>query len=139
MPELLWKAYIDFETAECEFERARELYERLLDRTKHLKRARRVFEEALNYFRSSAPDLKEERAMLLEKWINFEAPSGELGDVSLVQSKLPKKLKKRRQVSTEKDGSSRIEEFIGYLFPEATQTTNLKILEAAYKWKKQKL
>ncbi|PNX97904.1 crooked neck 1-like protein [Trifolium pratense] len=104
-----------------------------------IQRARRVFEEALNYFRSSAPDLKEERAMLLEKWINFEAPSGELGDVSLVQSKLPKKLKKRRQVSTEKDGSSRIEEFIGYLFPEATQTTNLKILEAAYKWKKQKL
>ncbi|CAK8538023.1 unnamed protein product [Lathyrus sativus] len=168
MPELLWKAYIDFETAECEFEKARVLYERLLDRTKHLKvwisfaefeataidesldlseqeqkeqcikHARRVFEEALNYFRSSAPDLKEERAMLLEKWLNLEASSGELGDVSLVQSKLPKKLKKRRQISTE-DGSSRIEEFIDYLFPEETQTTNLKILEAAYKWKKQKL
>ncbi|MCI07258.1 crooked neck-like protein 1-like [Trifolium medium] len=51
---------------------------------------------------------------------------------------MPKKLKKRRQVSTEEDGSSRIEEFIDYLFPEETQTTNLKILEAAYKWKKQK-
>ncbi|TKY57425.1 Crooked neck protein 1 [Spatholobus suberectus] len=168
-PELLWKAYIDFETAEGEFERARAIYERLLDRTKHLKvwisyaefeatamdkdsldlteheqkkqciqRARRVFEEALNYFRSSAPDLKEERAMLLEKWLNMEATSGEPGDVSIVQSKLPKKLKKRRQVTTE-DGSTRIEEFIDYLFPEQTQTTNLKILEAAYKWKKQKL
>ena len=65
-----------------------------------------VFEDALNHLRSSAPDLKEERAMLLEKWLNLEASSGELGDVSLVQSKLPKKLKKRRQVSTE-DGSSR--------------------------------
>ncbi|PNX99598.1 crooked neck 1-like protein, partial [Trifolium pratense] len=170
MPELLWKTYIDFEISEFEFERARGLYERLLDRTKHLKvwisyadfeatatdktcldlseqeqkkqciqRARRVFEEALNYFRSSAPDLKEERAMLLDKWIDLEVSSGELGDVSLVQSKLPKKLKKRRQVSTEEDGSSRIEEFIDYLFPEETQTTNLKILEAAYKWKKQKL
>lgn len=31
------QAYIDFETAEGEFERARALYERLLDRTKHLK------------------------------------------------------------------------------------------------------
>lgn len=31
------QAYIDFETTECEFERARALYERLLDRTKHLK------------------------------------------------------------------------------------------------------
>jgi crooked neck len=37
MPELLWKAYIDFEAAECEFEKARVLYRRLLDRTKHLK------------------------------------------------------------------------------------------------------
>jgi crooked neck len=33
----IYQAYIDFETAECEFERARVLYERLLDRTKHLK------------------------------------------------------------------------------------------------------
>nr|GEV15311.1 crooked neck-like protein 1 [Tanacetum cinerariifolium] len=37
MPELLWKEYIDFEIAEGEFERTRQLYERLLDRTKHLK------------------------------------------------------------------------------------------------------
>lgn len=33
----LKQAYINFETAEGEFERARALYERLLDRTKHLK------------------------------------------------------------------------------------------------------
>jgi len=65
-----------------------------------------VFEKALNYFRSSAPDLKEERAMLLEKWLNMETTFGDLGDVSLVQSKLPKKLKKRRHVTTE-DGSTR--------------------------------
>jgi crooked neck len=97
-----------------------------------------VFEEALNYLRSLAPDLKEERAMLLEKWLGLEASFGELGDVNLVRSKLPKRLKKRRQVSTE-DGSYGIEEFIDYLFPEETQTSNLKILEAAYRWKKQKL
>ncbi|KAH0923470.1 LOW QUALITY PROTEIN: hypothetical protein HID58_023488 [Brassica napus] len=30
-------------------------------------------------------------------------------------------------------------EYIDYLYPEESQTTNLKILEAAYKWKKQKL
>ena len=106
MPELFWKAYIDFEIAECEFERARVLYERFLDQTKHLKVwisyaefeattidksldlsleeqkkqciqcIRRVFVEALNCFRSSAPDLKEERAMLLEKWLNLEASFG---------------------------------------------------------------
>lgn len=33
----------------------------------------------------------------------------------------------------------RYEEYIDYMFPEEAQTTNLKILEAAYKWKKQKV
>lgn len=60
-----------------------------------------IFEKAVNYFRTSAPELKEERAMLLEEWLNMEASFGELGDVSLVQSKLPKKLKKRRQIVLE--------------------------------------
>ena len=33
----------------------------------------------------------------------------------------------------------RFEEYIDYMFPEEAQTTNLKILEAAYRWKKQKV
>jgi crooked neck len=37
MPELLWKAYIDFEEEEGEYERTRMLYERLLERTDHVK------------------------------------------------------------------------------------------------------
>jgi crooked neck len=37
MPELLWKAYIDFEFELGEFERTRKLYERLLQRTEHVK------------------------------------------------------------------------------------------------------
>ncbi|KAG6052930.1 NineTeen Complex (NTC) component [Claviceps sp. LM77 group G4] len=37
MPELLWKAYIDFEEEEGEYDRTRELYERLLERTDHVK------------------------------------------------------------------------------------------------------
>jgi hypothetical protein len=32
MPELLWKAYIDFEIAEEEFDNVRTLYARLLER-----------------------------------------------------------------------------------------------------------
>lgn len=32
----------------------------------------------------------------------------------------------------------RYEEYFDYLFPEESGTTNLKILEAAYKWKKLK-
>ncbi|PSS04236.1 Crooked neck-like protein [Actinidia chinensis var. chinensis] len=178
MPEVLWKAYIDFEISEGEFQKTRELYERLLDRTKHLKvwfsyahfessamekdvadsdlpeeegqeslhdqqqlcvqHSRRVFERAVNYFRTSAPELKEERAMLLEEWLELEKRFGELGDPDSVRAKLPKKLKRRRQIETE-DGPAGYEEYIDYMFPEETQTTNLKILEAAYKWKKQKV
>jgi len=37
MPELLWKAYIDFEEEEGEYDRTRELYERLLEKTDHVK------------------------------------------------------------------------------------------------------
>ncbi|KAK4897261.1 NineTeen Complex (NTC) component, partial [Elasticomyces elasticus] len=37
MPELLWKAYIDFEEDEGEYERTRRLYERLLEKTDHVK------------------------------------------------------------------------------------------------------
>lgn len=37
MPELLWKAYIDFEEGEGEYDRTRTLYERLLEKTDHVK------------------------------------------------------------------------------------------------------
>ncbi|EYU40035.1 hypothetical protein ABFS82_05G108900 [Erythranthe guttata] len=104
---------------------------------KCLERARAVYERALSHLRTTAPELKEERAMLLEEWLNMESSFGQLGDVDLVRVKLPKKLKKRRHIETE-DGPSGYEEYIDYLFPEETQTTNLKILEAALKWKKQK-
>ncbi|KAH8513292.1 hypothetical protein H0E87_006545 [Populus deltoides] len=159
MPELLWKAYIDFEISEGEYDRTRELYERLLDRTKHLKvwisyakfeasameeqnlciqNARRVFEKALNYFRMSAPELKEERAMLLDEWLDMEKSFGQLGDVSLVEPKLPKKLKKRKQIASE-DGLAGYEEYIDYVFPEEAHAHNLKILEKAREWKRQRL
>jgi len=151
-PELLWKAFLDFETAKIEFERTRVRYERIPNRKKQhleiwisyaefeatatrkagleqkkqcIEHARRVFEEAVSYITSSAPDSREEKAMLLVKWLNLEASSGELGDVSLVLPKLPKKLQKRRKITTE-DGSSRIEEYFDYRFPEETEATHLK-------------
>ena len=37
MPELVWKAYIDFEEEEGEYDRTRDLYERLLEKTDHVK------------------------------------------------------------------------------------------------------
>lgn len=37
MPELLWKSYIDFEISQEETDNARQLFERLLERTMHVK------------------------------------------------------------------------------------------------------
>ncbi len=37
MPEMLWKAYMDFEIAEAEYARVRSLYERLLGKSSHVK------------------------------------------------------------------------------------------------------
>lgn len=37
MPELVWKAYIDFEVGQGERDKVRELHERLLERTMHVK------------------------------------------------------------------------------------------------------
>ncbi|KAL0396714.1 UNVERIFIED_CONTAM: Pre-splicing factor clf1 [Sesamum calycinum] len=152
MPELLWKAYIDFEISEAEYERTRALYERLLNRTKHLKvwisyakfeasamdeglQESDLRESDYEQKRKCLQRAREERAMLLEEWLNMESSFGEVGDVDLVRAKLPKKLKKRRQIETE-DGPAggnssdiaitcRYEEYIDYLFPEETQTTNL--------------
>lgn len=155
-PPSCYGAYIDFEISLGELERTRALYERLLDRTKHYKvwlsfakfeasaaqgqedtieHARAVFDRANTYYKESKPELKEERANLLEDWLNMEAS---FGDVSAVQSKLPKKLKKRMPITRE-DGETEYEEYIDYFFPEESQTMNLKILEAAHKWKKQKV
>ncbi|XAR55117.1 hypothetical protein NMG60_11030515 [Bertholletia excelsa] len=140
----VWISYAKFEASAMEgdgrdSDMPEDDQESLQDQKKIcLQRARRVFERAVNYLRTSAPELKEERAMLLEEWLNMESSFAELGDVNLVRVKLPKKLKRRRQIETE-DGPAGYEEYIDYLFPEETQTTNLKILEAAYKWKKQKV
>ncbi|KAI9737635.1 MAG: NineTeen Complex (NTC) component [Claussenomyces sp. TS43310] len=55
MPELLWKAYIDFEEEEQEWRRTRALYERLLQRTGHVK----VW-ISYAHFEINAPDEDEE-------------------------------------------------------------------------------
>ncbi|GLJ15384.1 hypothetical protein SUGI_0252520 [Cryptomeria japonica] len=168
MPELLWKAYIEFKISEGEYEKTRQLYERLLDRTKHLKvwisyakfeasvtleeeteaneeqnqscvlRTRGIFERAFDYMRTTVPEQKEERSMLLEEWLNMESSFGSLGDVSLVQKKLHRKVKRKRAIMAADDTPTGYEEYHDYIFPdESAMAPNLKILEAARMWKKQ--
>ncbi|GJW32068.1 crooked neck-like protein 1 [Tanacetum coccineum] len=64
MPELLWKEYIDFEIAEATA--FKEVQQEVLQEQRQLciLRVKRVFENAIDYYKTSAPELKEERDML---------------------------------------------------------------------------
>jgi crooked neck len=198
MPESLWKAYIDFEISIGNRVEARALYERLLEKTEHVKvwmsfakfenkivlpppeddeewdedeeteaerrkreeahvkktpteskkareqNARRVFERALEALKTNQPDAKEERVMLLEAWKVFEEnASGASNEkkelIDAVDKKMPKRVKRKRPMYTEDGEDAGMEEYYDYVFPEeAGAKPNLKLLEAAYAWKKQK-
>ncbi|KAL4860107.1 Crooked neck-like protein 1 [Chlorella vulgaris] len=110
-------------------------------------RARRVYERALRSLRDSQPDAKEEAVMLLEAWRSFEAgctsrPAEERQKaVAAVQAKMPRRVKRKRAILLD-DGSSTggMEEYYDYIFPdEAAAAPNLKLLEMAHKWKRQKM
>ncbi|XP_076317775.1 pre-mRNA splicing factor crn isoform X2 [Tachypleus tridentatus] len=152
MPEVIWKGYIDFEIEQEEFENARQLYERLLERTQHVKvwisfakfeqtyntteQARHVYEKANKALQHS--EEKEERLMLLEAWKDFEEKYGDGLSIEKVEKQLPKKVKKRKKIQTETGADGGWEEYYDYIFPtnEAAQP-HLRLLEMAKKWKQQ--
>eukprot|EP01083_Nonionella_stella_P055193 145674_1 len=155
MPELLWKAYIDFEISLNEQQRARDLYERLLERTKHVKvwlsmakfeiacqafeSARKVFEKADQYFRTEV-EAREERAMLLEAWLEFETLHGTDESKEKVQKKQPRRIKKKRLLKDEHGEDAGWQEYADYIFPDTqSRMAGLAVLEAARRWKKQKI
>lgn len=157
MPELLWKSYIDFEISQDEIENARLLYERLLERTTHVKvwlsyakfelnnkidgdmnigLARSIFNRANEALRSN-PD-KESRVLLLENWKDFEMENGNESTQEKVSSKMPRKIKKRQKIIDEDGIEQGWEEVFDYIFPEdEASKPNLKLLAAAKNWKKQ--
>ncbi|KAJ1985933.1 NineTeen Complex (NTC) component [Dimargaris cristalligena] len=161
MPEVLWKAYIDFEFehADSTTDRVRNLYERLLDRTDHIKvwlsfaqteaalpslpaststpapspveRARAVYERAYEHL--CQRQLKPERVVLLEAWRDFEEERGSEESARRIRARMPKIVKRRRQVG---DDSNACEEYFDYLFPDdQTKKPNLKLLAMAQQWK----
>merc|ERR1712130_1049690 len=156
MPEILWKAYIDFETEQEETDKARELYRRLLQRTQHVKvwlsyaqfelqvehedriqQARHVYEQANKELRRSRE--KEERLMLLEAWRDFEREDGDEKSQAEVHQLLPRRVKKRRKVQGEDGSDQGWEEYFDYIFPEdEAAKPNLKLLAMAKMWKKNK-
>ncbi|KAI7885111.1 TPR-like protein [Lichtheimia hyalospora FSU 10163] len=156
MPELLWKAYIDFEIEEEEYENTRDLYLRLLERTEHVKvyisfaqfelsipyknnsdegnrRARKIYEDAYDNLKKK--ELKEERVILLEAWKEFEKEHGTDETQKVVEDKLPKVVRKRRKAADSTEDNVIWEEYFDYIFPDdEVQSRNLKFLAMAHAW-----
>ena len=109
---------------------------------RRVEKARGVYERALRSLKEDQGDAKEERVMLLEAWRAFEETIG--GDdsderVAGVEKKMPRRVKRKRPIYTEDGTAAGQEEYYDYIFPEEQGAApNLKILEAAYKWKRQK-
>jgi crooked neck len=155
MPEMLWKGYIDFEIEEGEGQNARELYTRLLERTGHVKvwisfakfegteigngvdAARALFRKAYEQLKDQG--LKEERVLLLDAWRGFEKEKGDALSVSAVETKMPRRVKRKRMRTDETGAELGWEEYFDYHFPDDQDAAaaNLKILEMAAKWKQQ--
>mmetsp|Transcript_32023 Transcript_32023/g.38957 ORF Transcript_32023/g.38957 Transcript_32023/m.38957 type:complete len:714 (+) Transcript_32023:141-2282(+) len=157
MPEMLWKGYIDFEIGECENEHARKLYERLLDRTGHVKvwisfaqfegtvavggegglqSCRKIFQRAYQQLKEEG--MKEERVLLLDAWRVLEKDRGDAKSISEVETKMPRRVKRKR-MKLDADGNELgWEEYFDYHFPDdqGAASSNLKILEMAAKWEK---
>ncbi|KAH0607087.1 uncharacterized protein H6S33_003075 [Morchella sextelata] len=162
MPELLWKSYIDFEEESGEFARTRDLFERLLQKTDHVKvwisyahfeinadeggeedaegndvvsdeaKARARGVFERAYKSLKAKDLKEERVVLLNAWKSFENTHGTPEDIKKVEEQMPRKVKKRRKLDDDS-----YEEYMDYIFPadEQANAGMLKLLQEAHRWK----
>ncbi len=154
MPELLWKAYVDFEVEQEAYSNVRDIYERLLERTKHVKvwlsygkfesstgltdsaeNTRQVYGRADKALKNS--ESSEERAMLLEAWRDFERESGDGESLATIERRMPRRVKKRRKVYLEDGSDSGWEEYWDYIFPDdETAAPNLKLLQMARMWKR---
>ncbi|KAJ3158047.1 Crooked neck-like protein 1 [Geranomyces variabilis] len=162
MPEVLWKGYIDFEVQEAEWARARSLYNRLLQRTEHVKVwisyaifentaldhgeepsaraevARKIFSQAYTRLQRLGDARKEERVVLLDAWSSFESTSGDAASLAAVKAKMPRAVKRRRRVVDEETGeeTNAWEEYYDYIFPDdETERPNFKLLAIAHEWK----
>ena len=155
MPEVLWKAYIDFEIEQEELDLVRQLYERLLEKTQHVKvwvsyakfeevqedanLARSVFERGDKGLQKTGAE-SEQRVLLLEAWRDFEMARGDADSQETIRRKMPKKVKKRRRVQREDGSEGGWEEYWDYVCPDdSASALALKLLEMARMWKEKQL
>ncbi|EME49137.1 hypothetical protein DOTSEDRAFT_68009 [Dothistroma septosporum NZE10] len=166
MPELVWKAYIDFEEEEGEYGKTRSLYERLLTKTEHVK----VW---ISYaqFEISVPDAAEEIADDSEAAVSdaakargriiFERAHKLYKDNSLVEERVAllnawkgfeethgseqdqetvSKQMPRRVKKRRKLDDDSFEEYMDYVFPadDESSAKMSKLMMMAQKWKQEK-
>ena len=61
------------------------------------------------------------------------------GDAARVEKKMPRRVKRKRAIFADDGAPAGQEEYYDYIFPEEQGAApNLKILEAAYAWKKRR-
>ena len=163
MPEIVWKAYIDFEDYEGEYDRARALYELLLTKTDHVKVWINYARFEINVPDEGAPEeeepivsetakararkifkrahelfkekeMKEERVELLNAWKSFEQAHGSAEDNEKIEKQMPRRVKKRRRVEEDT-----FEEYVDYVFPADDESTAkmASLLQRARAWKQQ--
>lgn len=98
------------------------------------------------HFKNNEPELKEERLMILENWLNMEENLMDNDqNIDEVKRKLPKRVKKRRKIKVvneetgqEVNEDAQWEEYYDLMFPDDEEKKkNLKILELAHKWKQE--
>lgn len=159
MPEILWKSYIDFEIEQQEYTKIRQLYERLLSKTNHVKvwlsyaqfemnnpenddsaveRCRDVYRRAYEALKIANSE-NESRMMILENWRDFENNNQDEENIEEVAKLMPKQVRKRRKIQSDDGSDAGWEEYIDYIFPDdSSQTSTLRLLDLAKKWKKDK-
>ena len=72
-------------------------------------------------------------------WCCFRSAEDVAKAVAAVEKKMPKKVKRKRPILTDEGLEAGFEEYYDYIFPEeGGHAPNLKLLEMARKWKKQK-
>jgi crooked neck len=94
----VWISWVDWETSNGEVERARTIY----------KRANQALE--------GAP--AEERLLLLEQWKEFEQEHGTEAERTSIEKMMPKRVKKRRQITATDGTDAGWEEYFDYIFPQ---------------------
>lgn len=101
--------------------------------------AREVYERAERSLRELSPEEKEARVMLLEAWLQFEQERGSEDKRREVEEKMPQRVKRKRAAQSTDGAPEEEEEYYDYVFPEEqSASSSLRLLQAAYQWKRQK-